>query len=113
MYTIFPFVLTIVIFIIFLVYYRNQKGKLFFLEENVKRLKMEKKVKEMEISDSLSMIDKLEEDLFESRKIQLDLMGKNNFLADENEALRKVVSELKKIKEEKSDDVIVEYIFKK
>lgn len=112
MHTIYPFALTIIALIIFLIYKKNQRGRLYFLEENINRLKLEKKELEKELTDKDSIIEHLEKDLIETRKSQLELSGKNGYLTDENEALRKLLSEFKIKKEEKSEDVIVEYIFK-
>ncbi|TVP53424.1 MAG: hypothetical protein EA341_01005 [Mongoliibacter sp.] len=98
--------------IIFLIIRKNQQAKSYFHEENINRLKLEKKEMEKELTDKDSTIEHLEKDLIETRKSQLELSEKNGSLTDENEALRKLLSELKIKKEEKSEDVIVEYIFK-
>ena len=112
MYSILLLILSITLFIFFLIMRKNYQRKEIFLMNSIDQLSLEKTLLEKELHEKEDLAHHLEKELLESRRMKLEMSEHLVRLEQENTALRNLVEELQKKKDSKNEDIVVEYIFK-
>jgi septal ring factor EnvC (AmiA/AmiB activator) len=112
MYTILFFILSITPFVLFFILKNIFNKKETFLQKHIEQLDFEKEVIKSDLKKHQDKNLLLEKELVKNNKHIIGLQSELDRSKTENEALRKLITELQKNKKTKNDDITIEYLVK-
>lgn len=113
MYTILFFILLLLPFVLFFTLKSIFKREQIFLKKSIEQLDFEKELLKKEVKKNLDKNASLEKEILKSNKSVVEMQENVERVNSENEALRKLLSELQKNNKSKNDDITIEYLVQK